>query len=280
MRTGRAHLLVLIHDLWGKKMKSITTTLAAGLLAVLPAMSLSAEEAPSTTKFYDEETRVNLGGRWVEADIALYGEETADGRGTKVALVTDVTKFIDETERDLENWIATKQERCGERWSAGEPVIAFPDGKIRFALDLTVEVWTCGLRGRAEPSRFTRESGKVDVVLEQYVEDGWLQARLHRFDIDVSEGVSRYLPLEFITRRILNAELANLNKNTKFYRPPNPLYEEGFRYVSLTGRVTDGDRVIMKARFINKNEQVDLDDLATSFREEGLTQPPRPQLDY
>ena len=58
-----------------------------------------------------------------------------------------------------------------------------------------------------------RETGKVDVTLDPYVEDGKLQARLSAFSIGERSGVSKYLPLEFVVRQFLNAELKKLNEN-------------------------------------------------------------------
>ena len=223
--------------------------------------------------FYDEATRVNLGGRWVVADITLYADMAAAHQGDlNVALVTDVTEFIAEVETDLENWVATNQERCGERWAAGDPLIEFPTGAIRFALELELEVWNCGWNGKGEPGRFTHEAGKVDVTLEPYVEDGKLQSRLSAFSIDIERGVSRFLPLEFVVRRVLDSELKKLNDNRKFYRSPQPLYGKGFRYHSITAQKRADDHVVITARYEAKGSLDALDVLAEKIREDGITQ--------
>jgi len=222
---------------------------------------------------YDEPTDVNLGGRPVVADISFYVDEDAALRGDlQLALITDVTKFVDETERDLENWIAAHQNRCGERWGAGEPTIAFPPGQIRFALYLEYEMWNCGLRGQGVPGRFAREAGEIDVTLEPYVEDGKLQARLADLSIDQRSGVSRYLPLEFVIRRVLMSELNKLNLNKKFYQAPKPLVDEGFQYVSIDAEITDDDRTTITARYEASGEREVFDRLMAALREDGITQ--------
>ncbi len=223
------------------------------------------------TEIYNEPTDVNLGGRWVVADIALYAE-TPGANELRLALVTDVTKFIDETERDLENWVATHQERCGDRWGAGAPEISFPENAIRFVLELEYELWNCGLLRRGTPGRMAREAGRIDVTLDPYVENGKLQARLADFQVDEREGVSKYLPLEFIAKRMIDSELAKLNKNRKFYRAPNPFFAEGFEYQSIEAKKHAGDRVVITARYRAAGGLAKLDRLVEAVREEGITQ--------
>ncbi|MEM9616924.1 MAG: hypothetical protein AAF936_03095 [Pseudomonadota bacterium] len=247
--------------------------LAIAAIVCAAAAPVMAQGPGGFARIYDEPTDVNLGGRPVVADIAFYVDEEAASRGDlQLALVTDVTKFVEETERDLENWIAAHQNRCGERWGAGKPQINFPPDQIRFALYLEYEMWNCGLRGRGEPGRMVREAGEIDVTLDAYVESGRLQARLADLTIDQRSGVSKYLPLEFVTRRVLDSELNKLNQNKKFYQAPKPLIDEGFRYVSIEAEITDDDRVIITARYEASGEREIFDRLMTSIREDGITQ--------
>jgi len=239
------------------------------------AVTTAAAQAPAGYEaFYDEATRVNLGGRWVTADIAFHADMAAAHQGDlNIALVTDVTDFIAEIERDLELWVLTNRERCGERWAAGDPLIEFPAGAIRFALELELEVWNCGWNGKGEPGRIAREGGTVDVTLEPYVEDGKLQARLKAFSIDEQTGLSQFLPLEFIVRRVLNGELTKLNDNKKFYRAPQPLYDAGFLYHSIVAKKQPGDRIVITARYVGEGDADTLDQLADDIRTDGITQP-------
>lgn len=247
--------------------------LAIAAMVSAAAAPVMAQGPDGFALIYDEPTDVNLGGRPVVADIAFYVDEDAASRGDlQLALVTDVTKFVEETERDLENWIAAHQNRCGERWGAGAPRIAFPPGQIRFALYLEYEMWNCGLRGRGTPGRLAREAGKIDVTLDPYIENGKLQARLAALTIDQRSGVSKYLPLEFVTRRVLDSELNKLNQNKKFYQAPKPLIDEGFQYVSIDAEITDDERVMITARYEANGEREIFDRLMTSIREDGITQ--------
>jgi hypothetical protein len=253
--------------------RSFFLTIASGLFVLLHLSVALAQTPEGFEKIYDAPTNVNLGGRWVVADIELYADMTAAQENElHVALVTDVTKFIEETEQDLENWIATHQDRCGERWSASEPIIEFPPGSIRFIVEIELEIWNCGFRGRGEPGRFAREAGRIDVTLDPYIEDGKLQARLQSFYVDDREGVSKYLPLEFVARRVVNSELDKLNKNRKFYRAPNPFADEGFEYESIRGRKLDGDRVVITARYRAAGGPEVLDRLVEAVRGDGITQ--------
>lgn len=250
------------------------TMLTPGLLVISACLSAAAAaQAPvGYEPIYDEPTAVNLGGRPVVADIALYADMKAAARGDlRLALVTDVTPFIEETERDLENWIAAHQERCAERWGAGEPYIAFPPGAIRFALYLKFEMWNCGWDGKGQPGRIAREAGKIDVTLNPYIEDGKLQARLGALSISEQSGLSKYLPLEFVARQALAGELKKLNENRKFHRAPEPLYGEGFQYDSIGAREADG-RVVITARYQAKGSAEAFGRLAAKLRESGLTQ--------
>ena len=252
-----------------------------GLINLLTAMySLAAGAAIAQgpegyDRIYDEPTNVNLGGRPVVADIELYidPEKAAEG-DLRLALVTDVTKFIAETESDLENWVATNQERCGERWDAGTPVIEFPSGAIRFALDLELEVWNCGWNGKGDPGRVADGAGRVDVTLEPYIQNGYLQTRLQEFNIDERRGMTRFLPLEFVTRRVINSELKKLNRNTKFYRPPQPLYDEDFRYESIRAQKYDDGRVVITARYKATGSENKLNNIIRKMRGDGITQGP------
>jgi hypothetical protein len=247
--------------------KMTALTLAAACLSVAPAM---AQPWVGHKVIYDAPTTVNMGGREVVADIALHADINAAAKGvTRIALVTDVTKFIVDVEKDLAKWIAAHQDRCGERWAAGKPVIDFPDGAIRFAVDIEVEVWTCGLNGAGEPKRLTREGGDVDVTLLPYVEDGKLQARINAFTIKNRSGVSRYLPLELVVRRLLDDEMAKLNKNPKFYPAPKPFISEGFGYESIRG-VKKGDRTIIVARYRGKGAANAYSRLAARVKAEGI----------
>ncbi|WP_425408426.1 hypothetical protein [Hyphococcus sp.] len=241
--------------------------------AIASMLFLSAfVQAPAGyTEVYNDATNVNLGGRWVVADIALYAD-TPQTNQISLALVTDVTKFIEQTEQDLENWIATHQDRCGERWGAGDPEISFPGDSIRFVLELEYELWNCGLRGRGEPRRMAREAGRIDVTLDPYIENGKLQARLGAFSVDDREGISRYLPLEFVAQRVIDSELANLNKNRKFYRAPNPLYTEGFEYESLEAEIQTDSNVVITARYGAAGGLAKLDRVVEAIGAEGITQ--------
>lgn len=243
-------------------------TMTAAILALSSTALAGAPEGYE--KFYDAPTRVNMGGRPVVADIALYGNAPAapDGQ-VEIALVTDVTKFIEETERDLENWIATHRQECGERWSAGEPVIGFPKGAIRFALELEYEFWNCGWNGNGRPWRAVRETGNIDVTIIPEVIDGKLQARLGDFSIDQRTGINKYLPLEFVTRRILLSELEKLNENPKFYRAPQPFKDEGFTYRSIEADRENG-RVIITARYVTDGDDQTQERLTKELLENGI----------
>ena len=221
-------------------------------------------------KFYDAPTRVNMGGRPVTAELALYADMGAASRGQlEIALVTDVTSFIEETERDLENWIATHQQECGERWGAGKPLIGFPRGAVRFALNLEYEYWNCGWNGNGRPWRAIRETGNIDVTVTPVVVDGKLQARLGDFTIDQRSGVNKYLPMEFVTRRIIESELNELNDNPKFYSAPQPFQKEGFTYRSIEADRENG-RVIITARYTADNDQGALDRIADALLDDGI----------
>ncbi len=240
----------------------------AGFCATASAQAPVGYEA-----IYDEPTTVNLGGRPVVAHIALYTDMTAAQRGDlRLALVTDVTDFIEETAHDLEIWVAAHQNRCGERWGAGKPRITFPPGAIQFALDLELEVWNCGWNGKGEPGRIVREAGSIDVTLEPYIEGGKLQSRLGDFTVYDRSGLSKYLPLEFVARRAVDAELKKLNKNPKFYRAPKPLYGEGFHYESIGAKKDANGRMIITAIYTATGSVEVLDRIVQKMREEGITQ--------
>ncbi len=254
-------------------MRSFLFSLFAAVMAPAVFTQVSAQAPEGFELIYDEPTNVNLGGRWVVADIAFYADKEAAAQGDlHLALVTDVTKFIEETERDLENWVATNQERCGERWGAGDPEITFPTGAIRFVLELELEVWNCGWNGKGKPGRIAREAGTIDVTLDAFVESGKLQAALQAFSIDEREGVSKYLPLEFVARRVVNAEIRKLNENRKFYRSPKPLFGKGFRYQSIAAKREPDGSVIITARYKAKGSAETLDSLVEKIREDGITQ--------
>jgi len=249
---------------------------APGALAFVSACVLAPAMAQPPANYetiYDEPTDVNLGGRPVVADIALHADMDAAREGKlRLVLTTDVTKFITETERDLENWIAARHDECGERWKAGEPLIDFPAGAIRFALDLEIEYWTCGWNGKAKPGRKAHEAGSIDVTLIPYVAGGKLQTRLDKFAIEDRRGVSKYLPLEFIIRRAIDQELIKLNNNPKFYRAPKPLYGEGFRYQSISGDKGPDGRVVITARYRASGSVEKLDRVVEQVRAEGISQ--------
>lgn len=252
-------------------MGKLTAMAAAGLVATaFVAMSAKAQAPAGFEPFYERPTDVNLGGRPVVADIMLSGR--ANLRSRRVALTVDVTKFIDETEEDLKAWIAARQNECGERWGAGEPVIAFSGETIRFAVDLTYELWTCGITGEAEPARLARERGLVDVALAAEIIDGKLQARLVDFTLSERQGVNRYLPLEFVIRRVLEAELRNLNANPKFWRAPQPFADEGYIYDDIDAQIYSDGRAVITAVYRTDDAGASFSRLAARVAKEGLTQ--------
>lgn len=219
-------------------------------------------------QIYAAPTKANMGGRPVVADIELYARELSGGR-VAVALVTDVTKFIRETESDLENWIATHQDECGERWGAGEPLIGFPENAIRFALSLEYELWNCGWNGKGKPGRIVRETGSVDVTLIPEIIDGKLQARLGDFSLEERSGVNKYLPLEYVARRVLENELVKLNDNPKFFRPPQPFHREGFVYEAISAEQAN-DRVVITAWYVADRKKDTLKNLIDGLNEDGI----------
>jgi hypothetical protein len=259
-------------------MRSVVILAALGLFlsaaaAPAPKPPAYAEPPAGMTTFYQGPTKVNLAGRPVVADIALHADIAAAARGAlKIALTTDVTKFVDETENDLKAYIAGRTNECGERWTSSEPEIGFPSNSIRFRMELTVEYWQCGWNGKGTPGRLTRDGGKVDVTLVPFVESGKLQARLGDLSIVVTEGLGKYLPLEFLIKRALDGELKKLNANPKFYRAPNPLYAELFRYEGIAAKVDADKRVLITARYGANGTQKALDRVAARMKSEGVTQ--------
>ena len=249
-------------------MRRIFTTAA---LALLATASLAAPPKGYET-IYDAPTRVNMGGRPVTAGIQLHTDKKAAAAGDlKLVLSTDVTPFIADVEKDLEKWVATHQERCGQRWGTGTPVIEFPPGAIRFALEIEYEVWNCGWDGKGDPGRFIAEAASIDVTLDPYVENGKLQARLADLSIDNRSGVSKFLPLESALKPILNEELKKLNANPKFYKAPQPFISEGFVYESLTGKRNAQGRVLITARYRAKGDASKLTKVVDRVRVEGIS---------
>lgn len=251
---------------------SVFLSAAAAPATTAPAPAYAVAPAGMTT-FYKGPTKVNLAGRPVVADIALHADMPAAAKGQlKIALTTDVTKFVKETEDDLKNYIAGRTNECGERWSSSEPEITFPSNSIRFRMSLTIEYWQCGWNGKSPPGRLTRDGGNVDVTLVPYVEAGKLQAKLGDFSIVVTEGLGKYLPLEFLVKRALDGEMKKLNDNPKFYRAPNPLYSELFRYEAIAAKVGAQGSVLITARYgANGNAKV-FDRVAARMKSEGVTQ--------
>ncbi len=224
-------------------------------------------------EIYNAPTIVNLGGRPVVAEIAFHADMAAAKQNDlKLALVTDVTKFVLETEQDLENFIAARYSECGERWSSNEPQISFPQSSIRFAIYLEIEYWSCGWNGKGKPGRLAQESGSVDVTLIPYIEDGKLQARLGDFSLDDRTGITKYLPLEFVVRRALEQELVKLNDNPKFYRAPQPLLAEGFRYDGISATETHDGKVVITALYNARGFAGAFDRITAKLRTSGITQ--------
>jgi len=237
------------------------------------ATSAAHAQAPAGYEpIYNAPTRVNMGGRPVTADIILYADRAAAKKGDlKLVLETDVTRFIADVEKDLENWVAAHQDRCGQRWRAGKPVIDFPGGAIRFALDVELEVWNCGWNGKGEPGRMMLEGGRVDATLVPAAIDGKLQASLGELTIDNRSGMSKYLPLEFVTRSLVEQELKKLNENPKFYKAPKPFADEGFVYEGIAGETDADKRIIITARYRAKGKESALRKVADRVRSEGIS---------
>ncbi|PQA88577.1 hypothetical protein [Hyphococcus luteus] len=247
--------------------------IAIFLAALFLAGAASAQAPPGYEKIYDEPTTVNLAGRPVIADIAFHADRAATRRGDlKLALVTDVTEFVTQTEDDLKNWIAARRNTCGERWKSGPPRIGFPESAIRFGIYLEIEYWSCGLRGQGAPTRLAQETGSVDVTLIPYIENGKLQARLGVFDLSEQTGLSKYLPLEFVVRRALEQELAKLNDNPKFYRAPQPLAGEGFVYEDISAAQTKDGRIVITALYRANGDGSTFDRIVRKLRADGVTQ--------
>jgi hypothetical protein len=242
--------------------------------AALAFFSSAHAQAPAGyEKIYGEPTTVNLAGRPVIADIEFHTDRAAAKRGDlKLALVTDVTKFVEETEQDLENWIAGRRSDCGERWSSQSPRISFPQKAIRFAIYLELEYWSCGWNGKGAPARLAHETGSVGVTLVPYVEDGKLQARLGAFTLSEQTGLSKYLPLEFVTRRALEQELVKLNGNPKFYRAPKPLVDEGFLYEGISAARTAEGRIVITALYRARGEEAAFGRIVDRLRTTGISQ--------
>jgi len=244
---------------------------AALLAALLSAPAFAAAPAGYDV-IYDAPTRVNMGGRPVTADIALFADRAAAKKGDlRLILETDVTDFIGDVEKDLEKWVATHQDKCGQRWNASKPIIDFPQGAIRFALDIELQVYNCGWNGKGEPGRIMLETGFIDVTLTPSAIDGKLQASLAEFSITNRSGMSKFLPLEFVTRSIIEQELKNLNQNPKFYKAPKPFVEEGFIYEGISGATGVDKRVIITARYRAKGKENILKKVADRVRSEGIS---------
>ncbi|MBY0420864.1 MAG: hypothetical protein K2Q06_01075, partial [Parvularculaceae bacterium] len=124
-----------------------------------------------------------------------------------------------------------------------------------------------------KPARMTRDGGVIDVTLAPYVADGKLQAKLGAFSIDVTTpGVSKYMPIEFVAKRAVENELKKLNGNPKFYRPPNPLFAETFRYDSIGAAVLADKRVVITARYRTVGKPEAFGRIAQKMKTVGVTQ--------
>ena len=244
-------------------MRVFFLTVFASLAAALSAPIASAQEP---TLIYSEPTQVNMGGRPVTADIDLY---TNPSDTITVLLVTDITKFIVETQEDLKAFVASRYNRCGERLQTSDPIIEFPADRIRFRLDLDYEVWNCGLLGDSEPRRVIRETIDLDVKLLPQIEDGKLQAYLDSFSLGERTGLNQFLPVETILQKIIESNLRTLNKNPKFYRAPQPFHREGFAYDAIRADL-DGDQVIITATYSADGDAATLDRLTASLRDDGI----------
>lgn len=241
-------------------------------VAALAAPSALAAPPAGYVTIYDAPTRVNMGGRPVTADIALHTDKKAAAKGDlRLVLATDVTPFIADVEKDLEKWVATHQDECGQRWSAGDPRIDFPPGAIRFTLDIGIEMWACGWDGKGEPGRMAREAATIDVLLDPYVEGGKLQARVATLTISNRAGMSKFLPLESLLRPIVDDEMRKLNANPKFYKAPKPFISEGFVYESIIGRRNAQDRVLITARYRATGDEAALQRVVDRVRVEGIS---------
>ena len=246
---------------------------AFGIFSLLVSSGALAQAPEGYETIYDAPTKVNLGGRPVIADIAYHTDRTAASQNDlRLVLTTDVTKFVDQTETDLQNWIAARRQDCGERWSSGEPKIEFPPNAIGFSLSLELEYWTCGWNGKSEPSLLTRETGSIEVTIIPVVIDGALQASLGELTVTEKSGVSKYLPLEFVLRRAVEQEINKLNANPKFYRAPKPLIDEGFSYQSIAATEDDDGNVVITAKYKAKGPAASLDRVVEKTRSEGITQ--------
>lgn len=251
----------------------LKSIMAVFLLALAISASAFAQAPDGYETIYDAPTRVNLGGRPVIADIAFHADRRAAQDGDlRLVLTTDVTKFVTETEEDLENWIARRRADCGERWKSGDPDISFPANAIRFAIYLEIEYWTCGWNGKGQPTRMAQETGSVDVTLIPFVENGKLQARLGSFTIEERTGISRYLPLEFLVKRALEQELVKLNDNPKFYRAPQPLLSEGFAYQSIEADEDKDGEIVITARYKAQGSSAAFNRITAKLTSEGITQ--------
>ena len=100
--------------------------------------------------------------------------------------------------------------------------------------------------------------------------DGKLQASLGEFAIDNRSGVSKFLPLEFVLRGVLEQEIRKLNGNPKFYKAPKPFIDEKFGYEKIVGTTRD-DRVVITAHYRAKGKEAALKRVVDRVRSEGIS---------
>ena len=83
--------------------------------------------------------------------------------------------------------------------------------------------------------------------------------------------MSKYLPLEFVTRTLIEQEIKKLNENPKFYKAPIPFVEEGFGYEGISGETRDDGRVIITASYRAKGKEAALKRVVDRVRAEGIS---------
>ena len=82
--------------------------------------------------------------------------------------------------------------------------------------------------------------------------------------------MSKFLPLEFVLRGVLEQEIRKLNGNPKFYKAPKPFIDEKFGYEKIVGTTRD-DRVVITAHYRAKGKEAALKRVVDRVRSEGIS---------
>ncbi len=204
------------------------------VMGPVAALMLGGAALAQSLPVYEGPVPVTLGDNRFDLPIAVAARATEEGR-LHIDLRAQLEAALPVAAQALRREIEAVPTSCTDRLAVRAVSVSAEEGLIVARVRFRYARWVCErVFGARVESELFSETATIEARVEPFAEDGQLQLRLAGFQIDELGELAQALNAEGWLRQMLRRGLGLLNADPAFARPPAPIWDEGYRYDSVT----------------------------------------------